>query len=487
MGNLYSKKDECDTNSRDELMTRKATLEMAKTLRYVELFEETRLMANQKKKGHSFVKQYEDEKDCNACRDKDWQENHYWSQGTERGNGAQGVIISSYHLDFFRHKLASIAKSSSTQPVRPPFTVHETAGMHKSTQLCESTNSQPSWFTFEQPMNGLLEIPRDGVVRDFLVDIKNRNPESFEDCDSLSDVLGRLTPDDLPNDHEICDFARAFWTGLVENALKPAFMQLHEHWKGSDNEETELVLGFGNVRRVFAVLKNGSNKEESFSETKMINGPVIEVVVDTTRVEEDGSIILHPKKSGRVQLNTEVLNALITCGGGNTKIVSELREMLADCKPTDLAPGNPESFLPFLNKASTLCWNGTVKASNDPSVHVPPADPDAMVVTDSWILFKRAKKSSAASRDAAALAEALELGTLKLGDAAFLLTQGPGSFDERPKATKEDGRNDFPLPLCASRAQRNMISKFYSQDQPVLLVQGPPGYVLDCFVGMTWK
>jgi hypothetical protein len=461
---------------KESALLRKARLDMVKTLRYVELFEETQLIARQKNKGYSFVKQYASSNDYKDNHKSDWEENHYWSQGAGNENGAHGMIISSYQLNLFRRKLATLDKTTTTLPVRVPFAVYGDKGIEASTQLDEAAAQNQFWLKFERPYLQLPEIPKEGVVQQFLTNVKNTHHKEFHDCGDLSDVLDRLYSDYLPDDktvddQTVRDFARDYLAGFVDDAMKSVCKQVYN---AIDDQEVELVLGLGHVKRVFTVPNNGKGTAKSEA-TKMINGPVIEVVLDAKLDEKDRSICLYPKSNGRVQLNREVLNALLTSSlGGNTAIVSDLRKMAAVSKATELSPGNPETFRPFLATASTLSWNGTVLSANDTSALAVPDDPNAVVITDAWVLFTRPKTGSAASRDAAALAAAFEQeGTLKLPDAVLLLTQGTGALGKR--SDSERGVDGLPIPLCTSKAQRQLIDKFYSQKQPVLVVQGPPG------------
>lgn len=436
-----------DAASDDKVAVAKAKL--ANAFHYVETYEEAKLV-NKSKEGATFVKVYEGEH-----KEAMWKNDHYF-QGTEDS----GVLLTSYQLDERRAEFEEYEQLKTSPSSRFRFVM----GDGESNDAGQPSSTY--WIKFEQPPE-VPKVERGHPIFDVLIDFKEKNPEHFKDCEDPTNVLDKLSPRHLQGaEKDVLDFAADYWEkAAARQQLQPILAQLWN--RAGIDDDTELVWGFGHVRKEFP----SKRKKEPIM--KLINSPLVEVVVRVVKLEDGSrSLVVLPSEDSRVKWNVEAKSVLLTTVGGNKTVVSDLHELVAKGTPKSLLPGSPVSYRKFLEKAKDLCWNSSFKESNDPSIHEPPDVSESMVVTGGWCLYLRPKRSTVCSRDAHAIKWGLENGTLELSAPLYSLVHGSKvQAQERNVAIEAE----FDLPLATSASQLNAIDKVFKERHPTFVLQGPPG------------
>ena len=104
--------------------------------------------------------------------------------------------------------------------------------------------------------------------------------------------------------------------------------------------------------------------------------------------------------------------------------------------------------------------NGEVHSNNQDSIQAFEDNPDALILNSAWCLFVRRKRSNIRSRDAHAIAEALQGRRMRMSPPLRALVEGLHSS----KALMSDKQDQHDVsrtinPLRASNAQASIIRK----------------------------
>ena len=223
----------------------------------------------------------------------------------------------------------------------------------------------------------------------------------------------------------------------------------------------------------------------------------------------DGALLVRPREHTGVAVNREV-SALLASNGQR---LADLHQAVSELDPSQIAPGEPKTYIPFFKKCA-------VELSSGGSFHfsgkAPKKSVDGkMIITEAWCLYSRSKPGSVWARDAMSFAKQLNVpgGGQSLPKATLALTHGPsacdGSQDNVKKGTGGSGSSKgglfsrlwnegiflsastesapaeemdshskedpivFPLP--ASEAQNIIANMLLRQNFPAVVTEGPPG------------
>ena len=327
-----------------------------------------------------------------------------------------------------------------------------------------------------------------------------------------SDPLDRLTlrrleraPKPAPADaraaSDIKRFLRQHKKYLVQKSrqqqLEPIYNQLFE-WIQMSDHQLELVWGLGHAR--LCVQTDDHNDDYL-----LINGPLFEVHMEVELVR-DGALLVRPRDHTGVTLNRQVVTALAAYAS-SAGTLSQLHQMVAELEPSQISPGQPNTYIPLLKRvAMLLSPGGSFQLSSSSSSLQTAADQTKLVVTEAWCLFARPKPSSVWARDALAFADAIQQqqqdggSPVVLPMAAWSLTHGPATLEKLTwRAGKSNDRASvviqnwvntkllgiskqepeeppkplFPLPISA--AQNQLADLLLNQNYPAVVCEGPPG------------
>lgn len=432
----------------------------ADVYRFLEAYEETKLMDRQSKATPSFIKAYEP-----GGNDNDWRMNHYFYQDKPDGKHDEncGIVLTSYQLEQLKNCCEKTPYKSS-----PPFSVCQGGGDGASglyyVKLEKLTSAAP-----------VQDISGDPDVKAFLESLKQNNPDLFS-SKSLREILESLTLEELhclKAPKEVVCFAQSFWKAVVDEELKLASKILHGWYRGSvDTDLYDLVMGIGHVRQVFTSNKKRQNEPE---EKRIINSPLIEVIVRVEVCNDSDSIQIVPQENARLKWNGEAKSVQLTTGGGKEP-VAKFHQLVATGNIGNIIPSDPKTLSEYLQKACDLHFNGVIKEPKDPSLHLPPDDPDTLVLSGGWCLFVRPKRSTMTSRDANAIANAIENKVIDLSAPVLSLVQ---DSEATARHSMEDDAvtldDKFLIPLPASKSQLQIMEKINTKESSVTVIQGPPG------------
>jgi len=465
------------------------------TMRFVALSETIRLEAKRKIFAKSFKtyasddegsgsKVVDEESDkvkkganskTNSYED-DWSKNHYLSNDNSYNSSkGSGVIISWYHLDFLRQA----EEISNTRPIV------EVTKPGAPTQANGTEKELTTWLTFRRPATAPRRFEWEDPVPEEVSVLKKKHPDMFEGCEGPEGILSRMFELEpigflkyAENDAKECECVQAFLKFSVERMQASLYEKLHDIWQraqinaqdgfgpdvSSESESVvELVMGFGHVRTY-------QEKDKT-----LVNGPLIDNVLRLRKLG-DASIAIQPADDAKYTLNAQASDAIIMASGGNTEIVNELRRDVSDTKPATLVPALPDTYQSFLETARDLCCYGDVKDTNNRNVHAPPHTPNEMLLTNAWCLYARPKMTSAFSRDAELLANALEKRELEMPRAFYAVTDGSDALEKlHGHAGSQVQADQLILPLAASKQQRLVPEKLWVHNCPVVVLEGPPG------------
>ena len=352
------------------------------------------------------------------------------------------------------------------------------------------------------------------AVRRYLQQWRDQTPE-YQNCESLRDILTleslarapKIAPEQLSRAKEIKTFLRSHKMYLrkksFQQALEPMYNQLFE-WIQQTRPNDELVWGLGHARM-------------RLSDNTVVNGPLLEIHMEV-ELANDGALLVRPREHTGAALNREVLSALMSANDSVGKRVEQLHRFVAELDPLQIAPGQPETYIPFFKRLVVeLSSGGRFQASAKVQMD-PPLEPNKMLVTEAWCLYSRPKPSSVWARDATAFADQLALPPgqggeiLELPRATWALTHGPSALgtgatskservadkpppsrpslisrlfmgeetekEESPGADKEEEitkTSPIVFPLPASEAQDRIADLMLRQNYPAVVTEGPPG------------
>ncbi len=409
---------------------------------FVATVEETKMLEKHKKgcTKPCFVKDFDDD------NKEDWTENHFFHRDGEEKDACK-VFFTSYQVK----RVIENASRADHYFDKNPIEVNETEG------------SAGFYYVQAQKPSNVLPVPNiEGGVREYLEFYKLNTPNSFNENTALEDILETISEKDLNADPETAQFARTYRKALVDRDLKKMFKPLYDWQAGNlDKSRYELRLGLGHVRKIYE-RRNGVKR--------ILNAPLIEVPV---QVDEE-SLKVVPVQGGRFKWNGEAKDVLLFTGGKNKNTLADFQTLIANGDPMKVVLGNPKTFLEYIEKASLFSWDDVVKDHKDDFLHAFTENSEASVLTTEWCIFVREKRSNIISTDAHAIAKAIEETDLKISSPCYSLVLLPE--DVQPKYSKSDSEDDkFVLPLPASNGQMEVIKNVFAKDNPVSIIQGPPG------------
>jgi very-short-patch-repair endonuclease/HPt (histidine-containing phosphotransfer) domain-containing protein len=246
-----------------------------------------------------------------------------------------------------------------------------------------------------------------------------------------------------------------------------------------DEQPIELIWGIGISRWI--------------CEGHKINHPLLEKPIEIEVDRKDGSILIHPRNidptiavGAYFAIENPGVDALLRFG---KKHFSEMSEDI------EFSPYMHESFEPVLRQASThLSESGTYwpNVNPDKENRKPNNISESLEITDSWIVFARARSSTGFIQDIERFQKNLEESkdagrqvpnpakklVTELSDKKPLQTSGgflPGS--ELPSSTstssKSKQKSELFFPKAFNDSQVQIIDRLEENDGVV--VQGPPG------------
>ena len=358
-----------------------------------------------------------------------------------------------------------------------------------------SVDGKTCWMRITRLTNAQIattppESMRRSAVRNYLEGWMMQTPDVGQLEDLLT--LDRLSrPPKLPPGYdvrerqEVNSFLRQYRRYLRRKAyhdiLEPMYNHLFE-WVQQQSDE-ELVFGLGHARYFHAPTNT------------WISSPVLEVLVEVEVSRKDGSLLLRPRDHTGVTLHRPFLAALTETG--HTTMTS-LHQKVADYEPSQVCPGQPETYAPLLQEiAVQVAADGSFQSS----ARVRPEDASKLVITEAWCLFRRPKPSTVWARDATKFADQILMSqpsdALALPLASWALTFGPQAVErERTKLIVRDSpqrgflgqlfnryeavktpatRLTKPLfPLPTSVPQTRIAELLLNQKYPAVVCEGPP-------------
>ena len=285
--------------------------------RYIEIYEETKALDKQQCLP-SFTKEWNSNDD-----EHQWTSNHYFYQDKEedhlgggKGDKVCGVFLTSYQYEQMRR---DVGKSNLAKP---------------KFEVCDGTkqqSSQQSYFKLHKPQVSKCSMPPEVAARLLRVKKKGRN-QRFKDCDTPEQVLNAFEPDlctfsqdELKklNLQHVRAYSKSQWDYKLNQAIINAYKTCYEWYGGKINRhQYELVLGLGHARQLDVVNKK---KTDQPPRKKIVNGPLIEILINAEY--EDSVITVSPILNARVKWSIEARSVLVTAGGGNKTVVSELNTL----------------------------------------------------------------------------------------------------------------------------------------------------------------
>lgn len=493
MGNKSSKQN------RESLIEDGLRKKYVKLFQYIKLFEETRGSSRAQ-----FENSYEHE--------DDWQRYHFSMNKKELE-----VLVSSYDLSRWHGTTEQVLSIRSSNQEKASLA-------HKS--VCSTTpdGAQTSlgWSKFVHP-GDVPVLSEDFKVKEFVKLLQDDYRDEFRGCDTSETVLSRLVSREeiAEEDWSKIDLKIADCTQL-RNYLDAAYSynerlslqkKLFQYSQNHDSELSELVCGFVHVRMwtndknlngtrrkesnqddsemsipdeeiakpktrtgkgkrgVSEKRKVGGNSDNVSAKTRyIVNGPLLELVVDCIRRDDD-SVEVRPRCDATLRVNAGILEALLSAGANN-QLESFLQQLVDNTKVDSL---KPDLFVKVAREVKSCHWKASVKNSNDGDAHSPPADLDAVVVTeDAWCLYKRKVKTNEISSDARELAKGLEQGLAIPASikSMFQVIQADGV---NPHSSEDSAAIDLVSPLPTSSDQKKINKQLFLSKMPVVIVHGPPG------------
>ena len=474
-------KSNIDVKETEDDKEKKLNEKAVSLYRYIEVYEETKTL-NKQTCLPSFTKPW------NSNNDEDqWTSNHYFYEDTAAkdagGNEKRcGVFLTSYQFD---QMLVDIKKSNLAEPKL------EVVSTSTTNQSSQSSNPDNLYFKLHKPkvknISLRSEVERPKVecseeekekqkVEDTLRSLQKKR---FKDCNTLEQVMNALIPtlyrftrEDLIKRklEHVMDYSKKYWDNKLNQAIVKAYETCHQYSGGAiDKDQYELVLGLGHVRQLYVLNKKKTDEEER---KEIVNSPLIEILVDAKY--EDDVVSISPIRNTRVKWSIKAKSALVR--RGNRTVVSKLNDLVAKADSAKIMPGEPSTYGNFLAQASKMSPFGEVVDNNQDSIQAFKDNPDALILNSAWCLFVRRKRSNIRSRDAHAIAEALQVRRMKMSPPLRALVEGLHSS----KAMASDSKDHHDVsgttnPLRASNAQANIIRKVLNKRNVVTTVQGPPG------------
>jgi hypothetical protein len=375
----------------------------------------------------------------------------------------------------------------------------------------------------------------------------NRASKKHNDTDSIQDIEGLLTlsriskaPKIPPSVGEqgakrIKSFLVLYQKYLIyvlyQQQIEVLYNRLFEWMQDSSNNTNELIWGLGHAK----VLLADSDDDDEYdnngtSFTTLVNGPLLEVIVQV-ELSEDGALLIRPRNHTGVVLNREVTSALMS-SAHTSSVLASLHASTAEMDPAEFSPGQPSTYVPFLKRiALEMSSNGIFQASSSSdSTEGKLLTPNRLFVTEAWCVYSRPKPSSVWARDSTAFADRLFSTVAKdckttndipqsemiVSKATISFTHGPAFLDQDPMLlqtrlhsnvnskspldwmqsilwwrshenpddsklslkekngpVKQTDKAIFPLP--SSDSQNRIANLLLSKDYPAVVCEGPPG------------
>lgn len=482
---------------------------LAQILRYIASMHQS---LNASERGHSFVREVAFNGNASDFFQREAEE-----EFLEEDSRGCGVLFTTHNF----RKLIAMENNDETKLFStPPFTFYAAAteqrkrtlaGTFKSTFGRSDNSASPSekacWLRITRPTTVEEDplVKASPAVRRYLQDWLENHPQRQQTRGAVRRVEDLLTLKSIANapkippnvsakdNKEIGVFLKAYKMYLrrkvYQQALEPMYNRLFE-WvqvQQQQDHHCELVFGLGHARmRVDGVL---------------VNGPILEVLVEVELVQ-DGALLIRPREHTGVALNREVVTALTE--SSNQAILSQLFRTVSELEPSQISPGQPATYVSILKRVAVeLSSGGCFRPSSTMARSSNTSDPSKLVVSEAWCLFSRSKPSSVWARDATALADNLMLSgesssSLCIPKAAWSLTHGPGALEEILEACATPKGNDskssflswfqkksqvedsaplprplFPLPT--SDAQNRIAELLITKNYPAVVCEGPPG------------
>jgi len=307
-------------------------------------------------------------------------------------------------------------------------------------------------------------------------------------------------------------------TKVYQQTLEPIYNSLFE-WNQQQNEKDEEVIwGLGHAQLLT-------------SDGRLINGPLLEVLVEV-ELASDGALLIRPREHTGVTLNREVVTAIAASGADASSkhsALSKLHRAVGNLETSILSPGQPQTYVSLLKRiALELSPGGTFQASTNISTPLSNTIPrmkdtkemnelSKLRISEAWCLYVRSKPSSVWARDANLLADRVGNEEDFFPIATWSLTHGPSKLEQvlqqtlrakdcatmtakrgriprwlygnilsngrtRIKAGKPNEKassSGFPnkpiLPLATSGSQDRIADLLLRQKYPAVIAEGPPG------------
>ena len=428
--------------------------------RYVQLLKYIVKSEEVQNKASMFTKVYE-QNDSEDVVDEDWSVNHY---------------LRTEHAESPKDKAATKKDTDDTPESKTDteFGVILTSYEYLPFRAKCPRDTTPSWITIPRtPAKPVI----DAHAEQYLHWKRENHPDShrFEGCQSISDMLPLLSYEEIdkdiaPSDDKDKERLRKFLRGAVDYhtfaPLQKAYKLLFDWQAFSEGEAKDMMLGFGHVRVLLTTAKNNKQYEQ-----RIVNGPLFEVPVEVF-LDDHYHLHINPKVTAEIDLNEEVISAIISTGKCSSKLITKLHELAKRTNVSSLDPFESSTYKDFLETACRLQCGAKLRCTSDYQAHVPPDNYENMIITDALCLYSRKKKSSIFSSDSRRLIEALKNGRLEMTDPIRGLLVGPDYCCERTTESETD-RLVYTLP--ASKRQRQIGTRLLLEGEPVVTVVGPPG------------
>ena len=206
--------------------------------------------------------------------------------------------------------------------------------------------------------------------------------------------------------------------------LEPIYNRLFDYCctaQQQQEEQQELVWGLGQ-----ALLLIQSDHDDDYDDTHanhrgnrrlLVNGPLLEILVEV-ELMSDGALLVRPRPHTGVALNQTVVAAILkasTTSSSSSGLLSQLSQMVSELEPTELSPGQPRTYIPFLKRLAVQlspsgrfqpCASLTTQHANTT------IESNQLVVTEAWCLYTRRKPNTVWARDAHAFADQVLIQTM---------------------------------------------------------------------------
>ena len=483
-----------------------------------------------KRGGPSFVRRYD-----NGNGTSHWQSFFFQESRFTVGDESEGRLGILFSTQNFRHLQAIEAESSKALFAVPPFnfyaasttqaqaaasrkrnwsdsfrnplaTASSSAGGGGGGSMDNNNNDgKTCWFRLTRLTSADIPDPptlSNAAVRRYLTHWRDNDPE-LRDIENLRDILTLETMSRTPEITEvnraqeirffIKQYRRYLRKMAYQKAVEPMYIKLFE-WVQQTHHNDELVWGLGHAR-----MTKGD---------QVVNGPLLEILMEV-ELARDGALLVRPREHTGVAVNREV-SALLASNGQR---LADLHQAVSELDPTQIAPGEAKTYIPFFKKCA-------VELSSGGSFHfsgkAPKTSTDGkMIITEAWCLYARSKPGSVWARDAMSFAKQLNVpgGGLVLPKATLALTHGPSACDgsqdnlkkdadgtgsttggflsrlwnegifqsastESPSAEEHDDEpkeDPIVFPLPASETQNRIANMLLRQNYPAVVTEGPPG------------